>query len=94
LEAGRCVNASVDTPGVWFYDTPPDGICQGLFTFAVLRRPRVKLAGDGLGNQGGAVFLEQLDLPAESGEKGVNAGAFGFDVGDDGALFGKDRRPR
>ena len=59
----------------------------------VLHLPRVNFAGHGLGNQGGAVFLEQLDLPAESGEKGVNTDAFGVDVRDDGALFGKDRRP-
>ena len=49
----------------------------------------VEALGDGVSDQGGALFLEQLDQPLFLGDEGVDFGRLAVEEGGDGALFGE-----
>ena len=52
----------------------------------------VEALGDSVADQGGALFLEQLDQPLLLGDEGVDFGRFAVEEGGDGALFGQGRK--
>ena len=49
----------------------------------------VEALGDGVADEGSALFLEQFDQPLLLGDEGVDFGCFTVEEGGDGALFGK-----
>jgi hypothetical protein len=49
----------------------------------------VDFAGDGGGDQGGAVFAQALDGALHMGDQGVDLARFAVEMGGDGALFGE-----
>ena len=51
--------------------------------------PHIHLAADDIGNQHGAVFLQQFDLAASVVEGSVNVGGLLVQIFGDGFLFGE-----